>query len=307
MKKTIIISVLFLFASPSIFGQQTIVEENVDTWGDYHFINGDYQKAIRFFESATKELRLEQQRNFAQAYLLNDQKDKAKSKYSPVAESKEASVQDYYRYANLLIEEERLANEYRTKAYQLPWATPSLFANDSLLFKARFGSSIYSINGVEGNTENNEFGLVFFDDKATAKVFYLSDQQKSRGEKKSLKRIKSDLPIYNFYQASFTSSPSTLFSSVALPTSINTFFQEGPGSYHPATDLFYFTRSDKKNDKKKTVQLNVYVIKSADINQNKIALQLPFNKEGFATVHPSKSRSLRHKRSRVSSKFNGCT
>ena len=287
MKKPIFFSVLVLFALTSIFGQEIIVEEAVDTWGDYHFMNGDYQRAIRFFENTTKELRLEQQRNFAQAYLLTDQKEKAKRKYTPVAESKEASVQDYYRYANLLMEEERLAKEYRTKAYQLPWASPSLFANDSLLYKERFGTSIYSITGVEGNTENNEFGLIFFDDKARTKVFYLSDQQKSKGEKKSLKRIKSDLPIYNFYQASFTSSPSTLFAASPLPTSVNTFFQEGPGSYHPATDRFYFTRSDKKYDKKKTVQLNVYVIKSADINLNKIALQLPFNIEGFATVHPA--------------------
>ena len=172
--------VLFFFASKSLIGQKTTSNQEEDTWGDYYFINGEYEKATNFFENTQKELRLEQQRNLAQAYLATRQEVKAKVTYGPVANSEEASVQDYYRYADLLMEEQRLADEYRTKAYQLPWPTPALFDQDSLLYKQRFGASIYTISGVKGNSANNEFGLIFMDKNPNGSVFYLSDQEKTK-------------------------------------------------------------------------------------------------------------------------------
>ena len=291
MKQFVFFIVLFFFAFNSLLGQKTTANQNEDTWGDYYFINGEYEQAIDFFENTQKELRLEQQRNLAQAYLAVGQKVKAKATYAPVANSKEASVKDYYRYANILMEEQRLADEYRTKAYKLPWPTPALFEQDSLLYKQRFGTSIYTISGVKGNTPNNEFGLIFMDKNPNGRVFYLSDQEKTKGQKRALKRVKSDLPIYNFYQATFTASPSSLLPGNPLPNTLNTFFQEGPGSYDVTSDRFYFTRSDSKYDKKKKVHLNVYFIKKAEINQNKIALPLPFNMEGYSTLHPAISPS----------------
>jgi len=287
MKQLVTFNVLFFFAFATVLGQETQVDQVEDTWGDYYFINGNYTKAIQFFENTAQELRLEQQRNFAQAYLASRQEVKAKATYGPVANSNEASVQDYYRYADLLMEEQRLAEEYRTKAYQLPWQSPSLYEQDSLLYKQRFGPSTYIVSGVEGNTANNEFGLIFLDKNPNGKVFYLSDQEKTKGQKSILKRIKSDLPIYNFYQATFTASPSSLIPGEPLPETLNTFFQEGPGTYHAASDSFYFTRSDKDYDKESTVQLNVYLIKTAEINQDKIALPVPFNKAGYSTLHPT--------------------
>ncbi len=279
--------VLFFFASNSLIGQKTTSNQEEDTWGDYYFINGEYEKAINFFENTQKELRLEQQRNLAQAYLATRQEVKAKVTYGPVANSEEASVQDYYRYADLLMEEQRLADEYRTKAYKLPWSTPALFDQDSLLYKQRFGASIYTISGVKGNSANNEFGLIFMDKNPNGSVFYLSDQEKTKEQKRALRRVKSDLPIYNFYQATYTTSPSSLLPGPPLPNTLNTFFQEGPGTYDASSDRFYFTRSDSKYDKKKKVHLNIYFIKKTEINQSKIALPLPFNRQGYSTLHPA--------------------
>ena len=53
----------------------------------------------------------------------------------------------------------------------------------------------------------------------------------------------------------------------------------------PLIGLFY--RSDNKYDKNKSVHLNIYFIKMAEINQNKIALPLQFNMQGFSTLHPA--------------------
>ncbi|MGB1450052.1 MAG: OmpA family protein [Flavobacteriaceae bacterium] len=287
MKHHVVFVVLLFFFSSSLVGQEAPVFYPADSWGDYHYMNGDYLRAIDFFEKTTKELRLDQQRNFAHAYLLTSQPKKAKTTYTPVANSNEASVQDYYRYADLLMEEQRLAQEYREKAYSLPWSSPSLFENDSLLFKKRFGSSTYRINAVEGNTANNEFGLLFLTEGQESRIFYLSDQENTKEQKRILKRIRSDVPIYNFYEGKMSLDPPTLIAGDALPNSVNTFFQEGPGSYDPGNDRFYFSRSNTRFDKKNTVQLNLYSIQGNAINQDKIALPLPFNVAGYSTLHPS--------------------
>ena len=287
MKQFVFFIVLFFFAFTNLIGQKITSDQKTDTWGDYYFINGNYTKAIRFFENTSKELRIEQQRNLAQSYLATQQEVKAKLAYGPVANSVEASVEDYYRYADLLMEEQRLANEYRTKAYKLPWPKPALFEEDSLVYKQRFGTSIYRISGVKGNTANNEFGLIFMDKNPNGRVFYLSDQEKTKEQKRALKRVKSDLPIYNFYQATYTASPSSLVPGKPLPNNLNTFFQEGPGTYDASSDQFYFTRSDKKYDQDKKVHLNIYSIKKTEIDQSKIALPLPFNTKGYSTLHPA--------------------
>ena len=185
------------------------------------------------------------------------------------------------------MEEQRLADEYRTKAYKLPWPTPALFEQDSLLYKQRFGTSIYTISGVKGNTPNNEFGLIFMDKNPNGRVFYLSDQEKTKGQKRALKRVKSDLPIYNFYQATFTASPSSLLPGNPLPNTLNTFFFKRVQVLMMSLVIVSILPVPIANTIRKKVHLNVYFIKKAEINQNKIALPLPFNMEGYSTLHPA--------------------
>ena len=290
MKKLAYYFLLFLLTLSKSFAQSTTAS-STDSWGDYYFINKMYPAAISSFRKHQGELTLEQQRNFALSYLYRNKKVEAEKQYAPVANSNQARVADYYRYSNLLIEQNRLAEEYRTKAYKLSWPTPSLVENDSLLFKKRFDTTSYTITSVEGNTPDNEFGLIFLSDEDKPEVFFLSDQEKTKGQSKALKRLKTDYPIYNFFQGDFDPMAMTLTSVEGVPSSINSFFQEGSGSYHQATDLFYFSRSAQRYDKEKTVQLNSYVIKKSEINQNRIAIALPFNQEGSSTLHPSISPS----------------
>ena len=290
MKKLAYYFLLFLLTLSKSFAQSTTAS-STDSWGDYYFINKMYPAAISAFRKHQGELTLEQQRNFALSYLYRNKKVEAEKQYAPVANSNQARVADYYRYSNLLIEQNRLAEEYRTKAYKLSWPTPSLVENDSLLFKKRFDTTSYTITLVEGNTPDNEFGLVFLSDEDKPEVFFLSDQEKTKGQSKALKRLKTDYPIYNFFQGDFDPKAMALTSVEGVPSSINSFFQEGSGSYHQATDLFYFSRSAQRYDKEKTVQLNSYVIKKSEINQNRIAIALPFNQEGSSTLHPSISPS----------------
>lgn len=290
MKKSVNYFLFFVLVLGKTFGQTTTTSPT-DSWGDYYFVNKMYPAAISAFEKHQGELTLEQQRNFALAYLFRNKKIEAEKVYAPVANSNQARVSDYYRYANLLVDQKRLAEEYRTKAYKLAWTTPSLVENDSLLFKRRFGTSPYTVSSVNGNSSDNEFGLIFLSEDQKSKVFFLSDQEKTKGQSKALKRLKTDYPIYNFYQANFDIKTMELTNAEGVPSSVNSFFQEGPGSYHQPTDLFYFSRSAQRYDKEKTVHLNSYVIKKSEINQNRMAIALPFNLEGSSTLHPSISPS----------------
>ena len=144
---------------------------------------------------------------------------------------------------------------------------------------------------INGNTPNNEFGLLFLSEGANAEIYYLSDQEKTKGESKVLKRLKTNYPIYNFYRANLVTKSLTISKIEPVPTSVNSYFQEGPGSYHPATDRFYFSRSAQRFDKKNRIQLNSYVIKKSEINSNRGVQPLPFNVEGSSTIHPSISPS----------------
>ena len=229
MKQSVNYFLLFLLALSKSFAQSTTASPT-DTWGDYYFINKMYPAAISAFEKHQGELTLEQQRNFALAYLYRNKKVEAEKQYAPVANSNQARVADYYRYSNLLVGQNRLAEEYRTKAYKLPWLTPSLVENDSLLFKKRFfGTTPYTITSVGGNTPNNEFGLIFLSEEDKPEVFFLSDQEKTKGQSKALKRLKTDYPIYNFFQGDFDPKAMEISRIEGVPSSVNSFFQEGPG------------------------------------------------------------------------------
>ena len=287
MKQFFVFFLLYTLPIVCIYAQNQEPIESQDTWGDYYFINAEYAKAVSAYSSFLGELSLAQQRNFAEAFARTGEILKAKNTYTAVANSIEASVNDYYRYATLLKDENALANEYREKALRLAWTTPSLFANDSLLFKKRFNSTFYAIAGLKGNTANNEFGLLFLSNDSISDVLYLSDQEKSKKRNSILKRIKTDLPIYNFYPAKLNAKEQSFIRQGTLSSSINSDFQEGPGSYDSKTDYFYFSRSTTRFDQKKTVQLNIYRIKRAEIAQNKIAESLGFNLEGSSAVHPS--------------------
>lgn len=275
-----------LFIGIYLMGLAPLIAQSF--WGDYHFVNQHYPKAVRAYQQTATPLTIEQQRFYAKALLKVGDLAAAVEAYTPVANDKEATVEDYYRYADLLTKERALASEYRSKAYNLPWATPSLLDNDSLGYNLRFKStSPYKINGLKSNTDDNEFGLVFLNNKPTAEVLYLSDQKKLKGQSRALRRLKTDLPIYNFYKGKLNRNELNIIGEGEISMAVNSFFQEGPGSYSPKQKEFYFSRSAKRFKKNTTVQINSYRIKEKDLESNTLAQELPFNLEGSSTLHPA--------------------
>ena len=291
MKKVNFILIILFLGNYSLLAQESKADKPQENWADYYFINKNYKKVVAYYSTSTDKRSLNDIRNWAIALNELNNKEKAEERYAEITNSNYATVEDYYRYSNLLLKQPKLAKEYREKSVRLSWPSPDLFENDSLLFKKRFEVEAHVINSVVGNSTGSEFGMVFTNQTAPNQVFYLSEQNQSKASKKVLKRIKTDYPIYNFYKASFDKSTFTLSGIEDANSQINSLFQEGPGSLHEESQEFYFTRSSSQWDKQRRVQLNLYQIKLSDLNQNIIPTLLPFNMEEYSTLHPSVNKS----------------
>lgn len=291
MKKVNFILIILFLGNYSLLAQESEADKPQENWADYYFINKNYKKVVAYYSTSSDKRSLNDIRNWAIALDELNNKEKAEERYAEITNSNYATVEDYYRYSNLLLKQPKLAKEYREKSVRLSWPSPDLFENDSLLFKKRFEVEAHVINSVVGNSTGSEFGMVFTNQTAPNQVFYLSEQNQSKASKKVLKRIKTDYPIYNFYKASFDKSTFTLSGIEDANSQINSLFQEGPGSLHEESQEFYFTRSSSQWDKQRRVQLNLYQIKLSDLNQNIIPTLLPFNMEEYSTLHPSVNKS----------------
>jgi len=287
MTKKLLTIGIFLSGILSLLGQEDNMKLKSEHWGDYYYMNQYFDKAVDFYALSKDSLSIDTRRNWALALSKLNKKSEAKTQYTIVANSIEAQVEDYYTYAGLLFDEKQLALEYKDKSFRLPWLKPSLFENDSLLFKKRFDEESYAINSLEGNSEGSEFGLVFLTEEEKSAVIYMSEQDKSKASEKALKRIETDYPIYNFHQGVFDKTSFTLSDQEDISNTINSLFQEGPASFNKASGQLYFTRSASKLDKKKTVQLNLYQIQLSDLNLNKTPTVLPLSVQEFSTMHPS--------------------
>jgi len=272
-------------------------------WGDYYFSNNDYSRSINYYTQVKSNIPIGSQRNLANAYEQIKDLKSSKDSYEIIANSNEVTVFDYYKFANLLSNDYfidqsgsiiRLAEEYRQKAFKLPFKKYSLFENDSLVFKKRFSKLNDSLINLKSNSIYSDFGAIvistkeYSDDKRT--LLFTSKQDKGlKGiPKKKRNRIESDLPIYNLFNTSFDINYFNTGQVQTYPSPINSIFQEGPGSYNLLSDNLYFTRSASRIDENNQVQLNLYSVQlSAFKTTNPILLS--FNLEGYSTMHPSVS------------------
>jgi len=199
--------------------------------------------------------------------------------YEKITKSNKASVEDYYNYANLLPAESNLAREYREKALKLPLASKNdLDINNKTL------PDNYEIKNLKGNSIKGDHGLIFIDNNINSKVLFLSEQYSTRNFKVSSKKVKSNFPIYNFYEGNFNSETFEIERTKNKLKNLNSIFQEGYGSYNASNKTLYFTRSDSRLDSNDSIQLNIY--SSILDKKNKIKLLLE-KTDKYSNLHPS--------------------
>ena len=95
---------IFLFSLVCFFGksqtnlsnENSIKNQNSLKWGDYYFINGEEEKAIKYYSTNESNLSPEQRRAFSTSLHNRGDLDRAAKVLEPLLETNEVSIIDYY-------------------------------------------------------------------------------------------------------------------------------------------------------------------------------------------------------------------
>ena len=136
------------------------------------------------------------------------------------------------------------------------WAQDSSDLLDIYELKISNEESVYSPNWIKGSDEIGEIIVVTSEKEEKVKL------------PRKFKKNQSGL-IFNLQKIKFsTYPPYEILSKELLGSEINTNFQEGPSSYWPDNDIFYFTRSSNKITKDQKLHLKIY---SYSLEKNSIS------------------------------------
>ena len=283
MKKILLFTFL-IFSSLNAQIKEPGLNEKKLAWGDYYFFNKEYEKAISFYLDYEGKMPDKNIRNLAKAYFEIGLVEEAEKSLKPIVDSDFAEVIDYYHYTNYITNNPSLKDEYIEKALKLPIKNKIDSNEDSSKDLAK---DQYTLNNLEINTENSEFGAYYLNHPSSPGMIY-SKVQPDEYNKAFKKRFRSLYPVYNLHKSDFDEKSFKVNSSEAFPNSINSLFQEGPASWDEKSDILYFTRSSKAIGEKNIIELDIYSIKYNDINST-IAFPVSINLQGYSSMHPSLS------------------
>ena len=283
MKKNLLFTFL-IFSSLNAQIKEPGLNEKKLAWGDYYFFNKEYGKAISFYLDYEGKMPDKNIRNLAKAYFKIGLVEEAEKSLKPIVDSDFAEVIDYYHYTNYITNNPSLKDEYIEKALKLPIKNKIDSNEDSSKDLAK---DQYTLNNLEINTENSEFGAYYLNHPSSPGMIY-SKVQPDEYNKAFKKRFRSLYPVYNLHKSDFDEKSFKVNSSEAFPNSINSLFQEGPASWDEKSDILYFTRSSKSIGEKNIIELDIYSIKYSEINST-IAFPISINLQGYSSMHPSVS------------------
>ena len=136
------------------------------------------------------------------------------------------------------------------------WAQDSSDLLDIYELKISNEESVYSPNWIKGSDEIGEIIVVTSEKEEKVKL------------PRKFKKNQSGL-IFNLQKIKFSPYPPyEILSKELLGSEINTSFQEGPSTYWPDNDTFYFTRSSNKITKDQKLHLKIY---SSSLEKNSIS------------------------------------
>ena len=283
MKKILLLTFLISSSLSAQINESDLNEKKL-AWGDYYFFNKEYQKAISFYLDYEGKMPDKNIRNLAKAYFKIGLVEEAEKSLKPIVDSDFAEVIDYYHYTNYITNNPSLKDEYIEKAIKLPIKNKIDSNEDS---SKDLTKDQYTLNNLEINTENSEFGAYYLNHPSSPAMIY-SKVQPDEYNKAFKKRFRSLYPVYNLHKSDFDEKSFKVNSSEAFPNSINSLFQEGPASWDEKSDILYFTRSSKSIGEKNIIELDIYSIKYSEINST-IAFPISINLQGYSSMHPSVS------------------
>tara|TARA_A100000164_G_scaffold296170_1_gene270211 strand:+ start:78 stop:2174 length:2097 start_codon:yes stop_codon:yes gene_type:complete len=271
---------IFLFSFICFFGKSqtssTIFKSNKNflKWGDYYSINGEEEKAIKYYSKNESNLSPDQRRAFSISLQNRGYLKRAAKALEPLLETKEVSIIDYYNYASLIPQNKKLSDEYIEKASKLTF-------DSNLQTDQKNIETSYKLKNLSINSEKSEFGAVLLNlDKPT--FYYLGDQ------KQRVKRLTTPYQVYNIYKGILNLDSLELKTVTEFDLRFNSKYQDGPLSIDYLSNTFFLTRSSNKLDKNNKVQLDLFQLSFEEI-EKKIPSQLSINIQGYSTLHPSVS------------------
>ena len=273
---------IFLFALICFFGKSqtssTISKSNKNEnslkWGDYYSINGEEEKAIKYYSINESNLSSKQRRAFSISLQNRGYLARAAEVLEPLLETKEVSIIDYYNYASLIPENKKLSDEYIEKASKLTF--DSNFKTDQ-----KSVETSYKLKNLSINSEKSEFGAVLLNlDNPT--LYYLGNQ------KQRVKRLTAPNQVYNIYKGILNLDSLDLEMVTELDLRFNSKYQDGPLSFDYQRESLFLTRSSNKLDKNNKIQLDLFQLPFEEI-EKKIPSPLSINVDGYSTLHPSVS------------------
>ena len=271
---------IFLFTLICFFGKSqtssTISKSNKNEnslkWGDYYSINGEEEKAIKYYSINESNLSSEQRRAFSISLQNTGYLSRAAEVLEPLLETKEVSIIDYYNYASLIPENKKLSDEYIEKASKLTF--DSNFKTDQKSIETS-----YKLKNLSINSEKSEFGAVLLNlDNPT--LYYLGNQ------KQRVKRLTAPNQVYNIYKGILNLDSLNLEMVTELDLRFNSKYQDGPLSFDYQRESLFLTRSSNKLDKNNKIQLDLFQLPFEEI-EKKIPSPLSINIDGYSTLHPS--------------------
>ena len=273
---------IFLFTLICFFGKsQTSLtisksnkNENSLKWGDYYSINGEEEKAIKYYSINESNLSSKQRRAFSISLQNRGYLERAAQVLEPLLETKEVSIIDYYNYASLIPENKKLSDEYIEKASKLTF--DSNFKTDQKSIETS-----YKLKNLSINSEKSEFGAVLLN-LNNPTLYYLGNQ------KQRVRRLTTPNQVYNIYKGILNLDSLDLEMFTELDLRFNSKYQDGPLSIDYKSESFFLTRSSNKLDKNNKIQLDLFQLPFEEI-EKKIPSPLSINIDGYSTLHPSVS------------------
>ena len=269
-------------------------------WGNFHFSNESYSKALERFLKIDNP-NVEIQRKMALAFKEIDSINTSIKLFETIINNeKDVKPVDYLNLSQLQdmngMYKEANKNRKKYSRERAREVRVSLFETDDNYYQKLLNTiSAYDLKNLETNTELSDFGgyAVRTSDREGEKInmVFASSGIQNSGKLSRSKYIRPEKPTFNLFTADFTED--SLYSSnakIVTGDNMNTAFQDGPAIISEDGKSMYFTRSGMKPGKDAAIHLNIYMASIMRDGTLSKVRNLPFNNDEYSVMHPSLSR-----------------
>ena len=291
MKNFLFISLIF-FLVVILSGVEVFSQAQSSKLAAKEYNNYEYADAATHFEKMQRtDMILREQ---ADSYFKIQQYAKAEGAYSALVSSPGATQQDFVNYISVLLMNEKypqaLEQMQKYSALYLLDKRYASYLNEANIFeKLKKDNGQFTIKNLDINSEQEDFGAVFFKDS----IAFAS----SREDVKQVRRTWNwnKLPFLDIYVAE-KDSKGELKNPKPLNRTVNKKYHEGPASFANNFTVMAFTRNNydsAREDGTRVLQIYTSRLKVDTASNGQIfshwtkPVGVPFNSKDYSVGHPA--------------------